>query len=96
LECGEAASHDIRTFQYQNYRLPARPAWSRSPAFDLGPDRNHAERELAGQRLCWQPLFLNGVDFDSDGTADNQFASNFQEDVSRTILPPGPWALVGL
>ena len=83
---------DIRTFQYQNYRLLAKAGIGfKLTPLTLGLTVTTPSANVLGKGSAGSHYFLNGVDLDGDGTIDNQFASDFQEDVKSQY--PSSWAM---
>ncbi len=79
---GAASLTDIRSFRYQNYRLLAKTGLGLNlRPLTLGLTVTTPSVNLLGQGSTGAHYFLNGVDRDGDGVADNEFSSNFQEGV---------------
>jgi hypothetical protein len=87
-----ASSTNIRTFEFQNYRMLAK--------FGVGVDLRPATfgatvttpgANVAGTGSRGYHSFVNGFDLDGNGTPDSYFASNYQDDVSSTYH--SPWSV---
>ncbi|MGH7495786.1 MAG: hypothetical protein ACREOO_25800 [bacterium] len=80
---GVASLTDIRSFRYQNYRLLAKAGlgFNLKP-LTLGLTVTTPSVNVLGKGSTGSHYFLNGVDQNADGIPDNEFVSNYQEEVN--------------
>ena len=92
-DSGDIASlTDIRNYNYNNIRglLKFGFGFNLQP-LTLGLTITTPSLNIAGTGSVGTHFFLNGVDTDGDGVNDNEFDSNFQEEISSTYK--SSWAI---
>jgi hypothetical protein len=90
---GEAESLTLsKRIKYQNYRLLAKTGmgFNFNP-LTLGFTVTTPSANLLGKGSVGNHFFLIGQDLDGDGRVDNQFASNYQDEVESAY--PSSWAV---
>lgn len=79
---GMVSLTDIRSFKYKNYRLLAKLGIGINlNTFTLGATLTSPSANLAGTGSSGSHFFLTGLDLTNDGVVDNQFISDYQEDI---------------